>query len=89
MENPERLEQILSALPVIESRRDTVKAEASFLLSASFVGSVRDTIPTTTKQAERELQALRNRVSRLRLHVGKIRLHSTRWMSTTGPFSPI
>ena len=34
MENPERLEQILSALPVIESRRDTVKAQAGFLWTA-------------------------------------------------------
>ena len=73
MENPERLEQILSALPVIESRRDTVKAQASFLWScATFVGFPHDTIPTTTKQAERELLALRKRVSGLRLHVGKM-----------------
>ena len=73
MENPERLEQILSALPVIESRRGTVKAQARFLWEcASFLVSPRDTIPTTTKQAERELVALRKRVSGLRLHVGKM-----------------
>ena len=73
MENPERLEQILSALPVIESRRDTVKAQASFLWScATFVGFPPDTIPTTTKQAERELLALGKLVSRFRLHVGKM-----------------
>ena len=73
MENPERLEQILSELPVIESRGDTVKAQARFLWEcATFVGFPRDTIPTTTKQAERELLALRKRVSGLRLQFGKI-----------------
>jgi hypothetical protein len=73
MTGPERLEQILRALPGIESRGDAVKAQARFLWEcASFLGSPSDTIPTTTKQAERELLALRKRVSGLRLHVGKM-----------------
>ena len=73
MRDPERLEQILNELPVLESRRDTVKAQAYFLWScATLVGFPRDTIPTTTKQAEGELLVLRKKVSGLRLHVGKM-----------------
>jgi len=51
----DRLEQILSALPVIESRRDSIKAAALFLDSLSrppLPGE--DVNPTITKQAQRE-----------------------------------
>ena len=126
----DRLEQILSALPVIESRHDSIKAAALFLdslsrsplpgedvnptitkqaqretllrlgsphlridhlsetdshilgdalvllgysLSASLRG---EDDPTTTKQAERELLALRKRLGALRLYVGKMKSRS-------------
>src|SRR6476620_6586386 len=51
----DRLEQILSALPVIESRRVSIKAAALFLDSLSrspLPGE--DVNPTITKQAQRE-----------------------------------
>jgi hypothetical protein len=77
-----RLEQILSALPVIEGRRDTVGAEAKALCSV--FRSPPDGVttkeaerelrawvglrPVTAKQVERELLELVNRSSKLRLH---------------------
>jgi hypothetical protein len=82
----DQLEQILSALPVIESRRDTVGAEAKFLCLVfrsppdgvspkeaerelrAWVGLR----PVTAKQAERELLALVNQSSKLRLHISKM-----------------
>ena len=82
----DRLEQILSALPVSESCRDTVGAEAKFLCSVS--RSLPDGLspkeaerellawvgrrPVTAKQAERELLALVKQSSNLRLHISKM-----------------
>jgi hypothetical protein len=82
----DRLVQILSALPVIESCRDTVVAEAKDLCSVfrsppdgvtkkeaerellAWVGLR----PVTAEQIERELVALVNQSSKLRLHIGKM-----------------
>jgi len=64
----DRLEQILSGLPVIESRRDTVGAEAKYLCSV--FRSPTDGV--TTKEAERELLALVNQSSKPRLHISKM-----------------
>ena len=56
----DRLEQILSALPVIESRRDSVRAAALFLYSLSRSSLPGEDInPTTTKQADQTLRPVR------------------------------
>ena len=82
----DRLEQILSALPVSESRRDTVGAEAKYLCSVfrsppdgvTTKEAERELLawvglrPVTAKQAERELLALVNQSSKLRLHISKM-----------------
>ena len=57
----DRLAQILSALPVIESRRDTVGAEANICVIHPTWVSTRTTVQTITKQVERELLALGSR----------------------------
>jgi len=67
----DRLSQVLSALPVIESRRDTVGAEAEYLCSI-YWSPPNDFAPDITKQDERDLRALRKQVNALRLHIGKM-----------------
>jgi hypothetical protein len=67
----DRLSQVLSALPVIESRRDTVGAEAEYLCSI-YWSPPNDFAPDITKQDERDLRALWKRVNALRLHIGKM-----------------
>jgi hypothetical protein len=133
----DRLEQILSALPVSESRRDSIKAAALFLDSLSrsplpgedvnptiTKQAQRETLerlgsphlhidqlsetdsrilgdallllysnsaslrgednPTTTKQAERELLALRSRLGALRRQVGKMSKTAIDAMASAG-----
>jgi hypothetical protein len=67
----DRLSQVLSALPVIESRRDTVGAEAEYLCSI-YWSPPNNFAPEITKQDERDLRALRKQVNALRLHIGKM-----------------
>jgi hypothetical protein len=67
----DRLSQVLSALPVIESRRDTVGAEAEYLCSI-YWSPPNDFAPDITKQDERDLRALWKQVNALRLHIGKM-----------------
>src|SRR6478609_4677419 len=63
-----RLLRVLSALPVIESRRDAVEDVAEYLCSI-YWSSPDDFGPDITKQDERDLQALWERVNALRLHI--------------------
>ena len=63
-----RLSQVLSALPVIESRRDDVGDVAEYLCSI-YWSPPDDFAPDLTKQDERDLRALRKRVNALRLHI--------------------
>jgi hypothetical protein len=67
----DRLSQVLSALPVIESRRDTVEAEAEYLCSI-YWSPPNNFAPDITKQDERDLRALRKQINALRLHIGKM-----------------
>ena len=65
-----RLLQVLSALPVIESRRDTVGDVAAYLCDA-FFSPPHDFYPIT-KQDERDLRELRKRANALRVHLAKV-----------------
>ena len=67
----DRLSQVLSELPVIESRRDTVGAEAEYLCSI-YWSPPNNFAPDITKQDERDLRALWKLVNALRLHIGKM-----------------
>jgi hypothetical protein len=74
-----RLEQILSALPVIESRRDTVRAEAEFLCSVFSPKEAERELrawaglrPVTAKEAERQLLELVRLSSELRRHISRM-----------------
>ena len=62
--------QVLSALPVIESRRDTVEDVAAYLCDA-FFSPPHDFYPIT-KQDERDLLALWKRANALRVHLAKM-----------------
>ena len=63
-----RLLQVLSALPVSESRRDTVEDVAKYLCEI-YWSPPDDFAPDITKQDERDLRALWKRVNALRLHI--------------------
>ena len=63
-----RLSQVLSALPVIEGRRDDVGDVAGYLCSI-YSSPPDDFTPDLTKQDERDLRALWKRVNALRLHI--------------------
>jgi hypothetical protein len=67
----DRLSQVLSALAVIESHRDTVGAEAEYLCSI-YWSPPNNFAPDITKQDERDLRALWKQVNALRLHIGKM-----------------
>jgi hypothetical protein len=67
----DRLSQVLSALKVIESRRDSVEDVAEYLCSI-YWSPPDDFAPDITKQDERDLRALWKRVNALRLHIGKM-----------------
>ena len=62
----DRLEQILSALPVMESRRDDIEDVAEYLCSTLW--SATDYFIPITKQDEHDLLVLWKRVNALRLH---------------------
>ena len=64
----DRLSQVLSALPVIEGRRDDVGDVAGYLCSI-YWSRPDDFAPDLTKQDERDLRALWKRVNELRLHI--------------------
>ena len=64
----DRLSQVLSALPVIEGRRDDVGDVAGYLCSI-YWSPPDDFAPDLTKQDERDLRALWKRVNELRLHI--------------------
>ena len=64
----DRLLRVLSALPVIESRRDTVEDVAKYLCSI-YWSPPDDFAPDITKQDERDLRALWKRGNALRLHI--------------------
>ena len=63
-----RLSQVLSALPVIEGRRDDVGDVAGYLCSI-YWSPPDDFAPDLTKQDERDLRALSKRVNELRLYI--------------------
>jgi hypothetical protein len=67
-----RLEQILGTLPVLEDRRGDIEKYAEFLWVHAGLMAANDmprANPTSTKQAERELQKLLKLITPLVLHI--------------------